>query len=228
MKRIAVLASVFLVVLLSPAYSANVTVIAEGVFSEYTDPDGLLPFSEPVPGTIFKIVFTYDSDTPKLAPLPQLGMFLGAISDASLMIGSDTFGIGTSTRITILNDAVGTTGGYVDLWSGSTNTDTPTGTPNQTVVEGYNLLLVSESPATPVPPLTSTDLVQPFWPNDWEIGEIIYSINLRIDNGGPVEFQKLAEAKANITSIEVVPLPAAAWLLGSALGLLGWVRRKST
>ncbi|MBT8440835.1 MAG: VPLPA-CTERM sorting domain-containing protein, partial [Gammaproteobacteria bacterium] len=27
---------------------------------------------------------------------------------------------------------------------------------------------------------------------------------------------------------EIIPIPAAAWLFGSALGLLGWARRKST
>jgi hypothetical protein len=28
--------------------------------------------------------------------------------------------------------------------------------------------------------------------------------------------------------ISVVPVPAAVWLFGSALGLLGWIRRKAT
>jgi hypothetical protein len=31
----------------------------------------------------------------------------------------------------------------------------------------------------------------------------------------------------NITGSVVVPVPAAAWLLGSALGLPGWARRKA-
>ncbi len=31
-----------------------------------------------------------------------------------------------------------------------------------------------------------------------------------------------------IDAVGVVPLPAAVWLFGSALGLLGWVRRRQT
>jgi hypothetical protein len=36
-----------------------------------------------------------------------------------------------------------------------------------------------------------------------------------------------AASDSTFTAVTVVPLPAAAWLLGSALGLLAWTRRKS-
>ena len=32
---------------------------------------------------------------------------------------------------------------------------------------------------------------------------------------------------SNVTAYNVVPIPAAAWLFGSALGMMGWMRRKS-
>jgi hypothetical protein len=45
------------------AHGANVTVVATGVMDEFYDPDGMLFFSEPPPGTEFRLTFTYDDAT---------------------------------------------------------------------------------------------------------------------------------------------------------------------
>lgn len=54
--------------------------------------------------------------------------------------------------------------------------------------------------------------------------------------GGEVQmvFEDILDANnthrvyANLQSMTAVPLPSAIWLLGSALGLLGWIRRKAS
>ena len=38
---------------------------------------------------------------------------------------------------------------------------------------------------------------------------------------------KIGDGAGETMTFQVVPVPAAAWLFGSALGLLGWVRRRS-
>jgi hypothetical protein len=50
--------------------------------------------------------------------------------------------------------------------------------------------------------------------SDWDGTTLIVS-NYDFDTGG-----------YNMTFVEAVPIPAAAWLFGSALGLLGWIRHK--
>jgi len=233
MKRSVVLAILMLVALLPSAYSANITVIAEGVFSEYSDPDGLLPFSEPAPGTIFTMEFTYDDTTPDAFfdrdpdPLPVFGQYVDAISAAKLTIGTDTFEMGELGFINVIDDSP-SDGNYVDLWHASTVTSTPTGIPDQFLNEGFALVLANSSSLFPAPPLTSDALVKPSWPSDWEIGQISYSID-RFIQSDSTSSERLAFANANITSITTtaVPLPAAGWLLGSALGLLGWVTRRN-
>ena len=79
----------------TPAYSSNITVIAQGVFSQFTDPDGLLPFPQPDPGAVFQIRFTYASTTPdRLPTFSWSGSYQDAISDMLLIIGASTFGNG--------------------------------------------------------------------------------------------------------------------------------------
>lgn len=226
MKTTTVLVFLVAAMISAPAYSATVTIIAEGVFSEYNNPDGLLPFAEPAPDTIFTISVTYDDATPtSLLGFSETGIYDDASSDISLIIGSDTFGIGASNSILVINDAVNNTGDYVDTWIASTSTATPTGTPNMIVVEGFSLFLATVSDSVPVLPLSSGELVAPSWPSSWSFGEIRYNISLQSQDG-TVPKEELAWAYASITSITVVPIPAAVWLFGSALGLLGWMRRK--
>jgi len=216
MKRSVVLASLILATLLPTAYSANVTVIAEGVFSEYSDPDALLPFSEPAPGTVFTLQFTYDDSTFDSFPsVPTLGHYIDPMSASILHIGADSYGLYDTTRINVGNDIFDSAPSeYLDTWWTSNNkTAAAIGD-----IESYGMSLNSSSPTAPATPLTSTDLVPPEWPSDWNTGTISYQVTNAAHT--------LAFARATITSVTVVPIPTAIWLFGSALGLLGWARRK--
>ncbi len=53
------------------------------------------------------------------------------------------------------------------------------------------------------------------------VGSVILSNGICMEEGNS------ACAGATWMTLEAVPIPAAAWLLGSALGLLGWIRRKT-
>ena len=61
----------------------------------------------------------------------------------------------------------------------------------------------------------------------------LYGNSSRTDSGWIGEGQAPADAARPLYAISgnltaPVPIPAAAWLFGSALGLLGWMRRKAT
>lgn len=45
-------------------------------------------------------------------------------------------------------------------------------------------------------------------------------------NGGPGGTPEVLFLTADNLTVRVVPIPAAVWLFGSALGLLGWLRRR--
>jgi len=225
MKTTIALVLLIAAMLSTSAYSSIITVVAEGVFSEYTDPGGYLPFAEPAPGTVFTINFTFDdTTTDELDFLPYIGLYRNPISDMSLMIGDDTFGIGENNSILILDDAESGGGANrSDIWIASTSTATPTGMPNMVVVEGFSLILATVLSSAPVPTLSSANLVAPSKLSNWNLSEIRYTVSLQSQDG-TVPQEELALAYAIITNMTVVPLPAAVWLFGSALGLLGWMR----
>jgi hypothetical protein len=56
-----------------------------------------------------------------------------------------------------------------------------------------------------------------------DLGPRLYVEADFLDNDGAGVVARLS----NVTAYSVVPIPAAVWLFGSGLGLLGWMRRKS-
>jgi len=59
------------------------------------------------------------------------------------------------------------------------------------------------------------------------VGETFESLGLIAGASMTFSVPDIQRGLGDLT-IQVVPIPAAAWLFGSALGLLGWVRRRAT
>ncbi len=216
----------------SSADAANITVHAEGVLSEFFDPEGLLPFEQPAPGTVFRLSLSYDSEAPDLfSPgendtFPNLGLY-SSITSFRLEVGEDVFGLLNRSNIFVFDDFLALdlnpSNEYLDGWQAATSNESPTGRPDERMVEFIFLDLSTRSMTTPISTLDSDELIVPFGPSPWETAEIAYTIDIRnIQGGTPV---LLAEARATVTSLTVIPIPAAVWLFSSALGLLGWTNK---
>ncbi len=204
--------------------AANVNVTASGAMTVFSDPDGLLPFAEPAPGTVFSLDFTYDDATPGSGPPPppSFKFYSEAISALTLDVGGPQFGLGDSNSIFVGDDLpdLDVPDTYLDLWSAETRFDV--GSLRGTI----GLVFVAYADAIPIPLLDTTALVEPPWPADWTAAKIYYEIDEEI---APNEYVTRAEAEANLQSLAVttVPVPATAWLFGSAVVLLAGIRRRS-
>lgn len=208
----------------------NVTVRAEGVLSKFSDPDGLLPFSEPPSGSRFILSFTYDDETtdstfsPEPDSFPGVGLYRNPIISLELQVEGQSFGLLDESLI-IVTDDDDPEDGYFEAWDALTRNLTPTGIPNEFLFETILLDLSTFTPEGPISILESDDLIAPFGPAPWENANIYYyfQINNPFEPGRTL----LAEARATVTSITVIPVPAAFWLLSTALGVFGWLQRRA-
>lgn len=207
--------------------AANVTVVASGAMTEFLDPDSVLPFAEPSTGTIFFLTFTYDDSTVDFTKVldpsdlnPSFGLYRDPISSMSLNIGSQQYVLGSESQIIIFDNTLNAAGSIVDLWAAEAIVG------SSSFAETFGLSLVATGDSAPIPVLSSDELVEPFWPGAWGSSTIRYEIQEEV---APSEWVTRALASADIESFSVttVPIPAAAWLFGSALGLFGWIRRKT-
>ena len=68
------------------------------------------------------------------------------------------------------------------------------------------------------------------WLFEWEAPAALGSYDLTGWGNNANDSQDSGGDYAGVTTftVQVVPIPAAVWLFGSALGLLGWLRRKAT
>jgi hypothetical protein len=196
------------------AHGANVTVVATGVMDEFYDPDGMLFFSEPPPGTEFRLTFTYDDEAADLFyDDPGIGVYPWAISSVTFEVGG--YAIPNSPAlgryIIVVNDDEGN-----DAWTAYFDWQNFAPTPG--ISAAVHMTLTG-----PTGVFDSDSLVPPLWPHMWESGVISYSATL---GTGEDQFITLASTSASIQSVTTVPLPAGAWLLASGLGLLGWRARR--
>jgi hypothetical protein len=216
--------------------AANVTVEASGAMTLFSDPGGLLPFTEPGSGTVFSLRLTYDDATPddvlfpgggSIDAVPSVGSYNDAILSMTLGFGAESFELRPINFINVIDDEVSSqTGEISDLWVAKTLTETPTGNTGELLLEGFGIIFVEEG-TPPIPSLTSDNLVTPEWPGSWDRAMIFYNLQLETEVNGETTIETLANVNAELTSFSVVPTPAAVWLFGSALGLLGWMRQKA-
>lgn len=216
------------------AKAAIVTVVATGGFSvaddpsSYLDPEGLLPFAQPADGTEFTLTLLYDD---AVADIPGTGDTAGIYSRAQrslrLQFGAEDFMTTEPRSIVVVNDDFNASlGEYGDGWF-AWNTVAEADEAGGYLEYRIGFSLLSTSVTSPVSPLTSDALIRPFGPAGWVEAIIGYSVIRHvIDTNGNDDAIQVARAYANIDTLatSTVPVPAAAWLFGSALGLLGWMR----
>lgn len=201
------------------AQAASVSVRVTGTLTDFSDPYSLLPFGSLIVGTTqFTMLFNLDLDVPDINIAdPEVGVYINAVQQASLSAnGSTVYGLG-HTSIVVVNDSLNPdTGDFSDvLVIGGGKSENGV---------GFGLVLANFGSTSPAPPLTTDELVIPFDSPDWLDKRISVSIFDEIlDPDIPPDL--LASASVLVDSIQVVPIPAAVWLFGSALGLLGWMRR---
>lgn len=214
------------------ALAAMVTLTFEGTFSSYSDAANQLPFNIPAAGT--KAVYTTTIDATNAA----ISLFAGRLTTAtSLTLGAN----GPTYYAKVDNghqDADGLSIIANDISSSIINISTLYGMPSYSIFESlgnyadfwlspnhlttdnshlFGVFFASYADQQPVGPLTSLEFVAPV-PEEWDQAYIFYLVDGETDSH--VLFQ------IDSVSVSQVPVPAAAWLFGSALlGLVGLGRK---
>jgi len=202
-----------------------VSVVATGTVSEVTDPDNLLPFGSLVVGqTPGILTFQYDDQIPTTGGIPSTVALYETGQSLTMMLGGETVTKAPMT-ITIFDDweSQSTPGQYRDSWQAHA-ASRQVNDPEPDIIYIIDFWLSTFALTTPIPTLDSTDLIKPEWPDGW--GEGVFRYSIFSQPQGTSEFNVLAQVKVNVEILSAVPIPAAFWLFGSALGLLGWIRRR--
>jgi len=199
------------------------TLVAGGSLSEFSDPDGLLPFSEADAAGGFTLALTYsDQALDALGDDPHVGLYTNAMQSLALTVGAVSVPLLTSRILLVADDAPGNSGDYIDMWIAQSSTVVASGTAGGTRQATVNLTFLRSEAATPVAPFDSDALALPPWPYGWTTAYIRYYVADYDAEGALVA--TLASARAGVESLEVtpaaVPLPASIWLLPTAFGML--------
>jgi len=197
-----------------------VTIVATGDLTSFSDPDGLLPFSQADALGGFTLSVTYDDTaTTDISGSPAIGIYPAAIQSMQLTVGSTIIAPWSQKGVVVFNDRPGGAGTATDLWSAQTLQTTPPNQDGATRQESFDLQFLKTIAGATAPALTSDGLVPPPWPYSWTAAAIRYRIeDLDAQNvllGVPASAEAAVQ---NLTiSVSAVPLPASAWLLMTAL-----------
>ena len=182
-------------------HAVTVNVTATGIFSDYSDPSGLLPFSMPAAGTEFTLTISYDDQTSDALPgNPKVGLYLNTVSSSTLVISSEPFTATGTGNIVIIDDALTDDGtNYGDIWQTFSSVSSAGITE-----DSIGLLLINPQPELPVTPLTSDALIEPFGPTGWLVANISYRV---VESPVLGDSFVAAFANAHIDTITVSPVP---------------------
>jgi hypothetical protein len=169
-------------------------------------------------GQLIDVVVSYDTNATEISPgqyqsadpfflslTAPSWSFVWTHNDSSFLVEDDVY-IGASVFYDNVEITSSKTGG----------TDTIGGTPISRVI-----FVASTTAAVPSPwPDEKIDMISDnSMPDDFSKAEDLF---FYVDNG--TNGQDFVRIRMDVLP---VPVPAAAWLFGSALGLLGWMRRKA-
>lgn len=169
-------------------------------------------------GDQIEVTYTFDSTSPDLAAVdPTAGLYHGAITSAHVRIGNDGFSMfpqmvcgNCGSTIAIQNDFTGG-GGFWDRFDV---------TPRYSFGGSNYQVFISLFSASQSPTNGTTSDQLPLLPPD--------PANF-LDNFGRVSSGVVGPPSLTFRPLEmaVVPLPAGLTLLSSALGVMGWLRRRN-
>jgi hypothetical protein len=198
-----------------------VTIVASGDLTSFSDPQGLLPFTESDALGGFTLTLTYDDTaTTDTSADPSIGIYLSAIQSMQLTVGSRVIAPWLQKSVLVLNDRPQGSAA-TDLWDAQTVQSTALNEDGARRQESFDLQFGNTVSGSTAPPLTSAGLVQPPWPSGWLWVDIRYKIddydatNAKI--GAPAS--ALARVENLTITASPVPLPATAWLFLTALAL---------
>lgn len=231
-----IIAIMALVALAVPAQAELLRFTFQGTGAVIDDPGNLLPFSSPSPDAVFTFSATIDVASGYVAETasPDFQLTSYYVADVILAFEGQTFGTNggdfNSASATVANNMplpddptlVG------DFFSISALTlqpyIQPTGIETAITASFYSIF----DPLLSSGPIDAASLFTPD-PANWDTASITYDL-LDLDNISPTTGSIPVVANMtvpiNVVSVAPVPVPAAAWLFGSAfLGLVGLGRR---
>ncbi|MGI9341381.1 MAG: VPLPA-CTERM sorting domain-containing protein [Gammaproteobacteria bacterium] len=217
-----------------PASADSVRVIATGLVESVDDPNGkLVGFADLTPGvTQFTLQFDLNFDAfefPVFASDEDIGFYGASMSDVSLTGGGQTLSFLGDSFTLIFNDRFDSVQNwYSEFWLGYKYTPEENDPPGTEFGKVSLLTAGGYNPAN-TELLTSAALVAPFLDPAWIQTTMKYEIartEILQDGAGTPNEVSLGNVTIQLDGITVVPLPAAVWLFGSGLLIVGKCGRR--
>lgn len=214
-----------------PTAAAPIAFKAQARVSEVNNAQGLLGNFFPITPSVDDIVsltLTFDPEAVGPVQFPDPGntdiaFYTGGVTNATITVGNVTlestggFGQGGIIVTPLEFDEIeNATRQLIGVWDGYGFTAGALGPPGSSTRWGLNLAFVDGDIETVAPPESI-----PFLDQFAGAGIGFRSFDT---SSSPEVFDSFT---ALLIDVQPVPVPAAVWLFGSALALLGWLRRRS-